>query len=130
MNPDARNLYWAAVVALALFSVSVGSSKEARTIRLNEKTVGKITVTPGRTTILSFPSKPTKVILGNQGSYAIEYVDNDIAIAALTQTSKSNLFIYVDNRRYAFDLESIPSGGDEIVIVRDSLEGQVRVKIK
>ena len=130
MSTQARSLYWAAIVFFALLCVSVGSSKDARTVRLNEKTVGKITVTPGRTTILSFPSKPTKVILGNQGNFAIEYVENDIAIAALTASAKSNLFIYVDNRRYAFDLISSPSGGDEIVIVRDSLEGQVKVKLK
>ena len=35
-------------------------------------------ITPGRTTVLSFPSRPTKVILGNRGVFAVEYVENDI----------------------------------------------------
>ena len=111
-------------------SVPIAMAKDARTLRLTEKAVGRIIVTPGRTTILSFPTKPTKVILGNRGLFAIEYVEADIAIAATSANAHSNLFVYAEGRRYAFDLLTSPQGGDEIVIVRDALENQIKVKIR
>lgn len=122
-----RPKYGALAVALL---ASVATGKEARTVRLNDKTVERILVTPGRTTVLSFPSKPSKVILGNRGNFTIEFVENDIAVAALSASARSNLFVYLQNRRYAFDLRIAPLEGDEIVLVRDAIEGRVKVKIK
>jgi hypothetical protein len=105
-------------------------AKEARLLRLDEKTVARIAVEPGRTTILSFPTKPLKVILGNRGLFGVEYVGNDVAISALSAKAKSNLFIYLDERRFAFDLVTVTSGGDEIILVRDALDTQMKVKFK
>ena len=79
-----------------------------------------ILVAPGRSVILSFPTKPTKVILGNQGVFAVEYVENDLAIAALSAHAGSDLFVYLEGRRFAFNLMSVPAGGDSIVLVRDA----------
>jgi len=103
---------------------------EARTLRLSPKQMGRIIIAPGRTTILSFPMKPTKVILGNKGMFAVEYVENDLAIAALTSTSRSNLFVYLDSRRFGFDLSTSSQGAEEIVLVRDATENQMKVNVK
>ena len=92
-------------------------------MKLDQTTVARVYVSPGRSTILSFPSKPDKVILGNQGVFAVEYVENDLAIAALSGRSRSDLFVYLEGRRFAFDLEAVPGGGDTIVLVRDAIEG-------
>ena len=93
-----------------------------RTIRLNQTMVGRINVSPGRSTILSFPTKPTKVILGNQGLFGIEYIESDLAVAALSSHSQSDIFVYLEGRRFAFDLVTVPSGSDTIVLVRDLSE--------
>lgn len=105
-------------------------AKEARTLKLNEKQVANIAVTPGRTTVLSFPSRPTKVILGNRGVFAVEYVENDIAIAALSPGAHSNLFVYIEGRRFAFNLSTNSGIGDEIILVRDASDTKMEVKIK
>jgi hypothetical protein len=105
-------------------------AKEARTLKLNEKQVAKIAVAPGRTTVLSFPSRPTKVILGNRGMFAVEYVENDLAIAALSSSAHSNLFVYLEGRRFAFSLSTNGGMADEIILVRDSLETKMEVKLK
>lgn len=114
------------IALLACFHFALGG--DVRTVKLNQTMVAKIFISPGRSTILSFPTRPTKVILGNQGVYALEYVENDLAIAALSAHSNSDLFVYLDGRRFAFDLATVPSGGDTIVLVRDSLDEPDPVK--
>ena len=116
---------------LLLFLVlgAYANASGTRTLRLSEKQIGKIRVTPGRTTILSFPTKPTKVLLGNKGLFSIEYIENDIALAAMAPTARSNLFVYLEGRRFAFNVVTSPTG-DEIVFVRDPKESEVKVKIR
>lgn len=111
----------AAVVFIAVY-FHEASAKEVRTVHLSSTEIAKIKVTPGRSTVLSFPTKPTKVIVGSPSAFAVEYVDQDIVIAALRLAAVSNLFVYAEGRRFAFDLTSVPIGGDELVFVRDRAE--------
>ena len=58
------------MITVLCCSLTFGST--ARTVYLSDKKMQAISVGAGRSTILSFPSKPTKVILGNQGMFAVE----------------------------------------------------------
>jgi hypothetical protein len=116
-------------VVFALFYLRFAYGKELRTLRLNNKTVAKIKVSP-RGTVLSFPTRPAKVILGSRGMFGLEYVDNDITISSLTHNSRSNMFVYLEGRRFTFDLSTSEIDGDQIVLVRDQFEDQIKVKIK
>ncbi len=107
----------------------LGFAGQARTVYLSEKTMASVRVTPGRSTILSFPVKPNKVIVGNQGLFAVEYVETDLAIAALRGEARSNLFVYMEGRRFAFDLRTAPDG-DEIILVRDAVEKEIEKLIR
>ena len=109
---------------------SLALASKARTVFLTDKKMEPIQVGAGRSTILSFPSRPAKVILGSQGMFAIEYVENDIDIAALRNPARSNLFVYLEGRRFGFDLRTVGEAGDEIILVRDADERKVKVKIK
>lgn len=118
---------------ISLITLFVGSmvfASSARTVYLNDQKMQAITVGAGRSTILSFPSKPSKVILGSQGMFAVEYVENDLAIAALHHPATSNLFVYLEGRRFGFELRTSVERGDQIVQVRDSDDRKVKVKIK
>lgn len=109
--------------------MEVVQAKEARTVKLNDRKVAQIYVRAGRSTILNFPLKPSKVILGNTGAFAVQYIENDLAISPLTAGASSNLFVYLQGRRFGFDL--VPSqAADEIVIVRDILDKNVPVRIQ
>ncbi len=118
---------FAVACAVAYFSVreslsaprSKGVTRSARLIRPGEESMAPIFVPMGRSVVLSFPVKPMKVILGNKGVFAIEYVEQDLAIAALTPQASSNMFVYLEGRRFGFDLRTVSQGGDEIVLVRD-----------
>ncbi len=112
---------------LTFLCVSAFATK-ARTVYLSEIDMASVRIVPGRSTILSFPIKPNKVILGNQGMFAVEYVENDLAIAALRGEARGNLFVYMEGRRFAFDLATASGSGDEIILVRDFVEKPVRGK--
>ena len=123
--------FLAFIFIFAGVTVSVLSfGKEARVLRLSEKNVETVHIHPGFTTVLSFPMKPTKVLVGNRGLFGVEFINNDVAISCLAGSAESNLFVYLENRRFAFDLISKPGTSDEIILVRDSLEDAVRVKVK
>jgi hypothetical protein len=116
-----------AALLLVFVSLSAFAAK-ARTVYLSETDMASIRVVPGRSTILSFPIKPNKVILGNHGMFAVEYVENDLALAALRGEARGNLFVYMEGRRFAFDLSTVSGSGDEIILVRDVVEMPVRGK--
>lgn len=101
-------------------------AKEVCPIKLDDKTVARIPVTL-RGTVLNFPVKPSKVILGKTGSFGIEYVESDLAISPLSASSRSNLFVYLQGRRFTFDLFTESTSGCTVVSVRDALEIQTRV---
>ncbi len=116
-------------LVLALIG-SVAMASQARTVFLTDKRMEPIHVGTGRSTILSFPAHPSKVIMGSQGQFAIEFVENDLAISALRLGAHSNVFVYLEGRRFGFELVTTPGGGDEIVLVRDKDDQKVKVKIK
>lgn len=109
----------------------VAFGRKARTVFLTDKKTERVSIAPGRSVILNFPSRPTKVIVGNKGLFAVEYVENDLAVAALSHPAHSNLFVYLEGRRFGFDLRTTGSGdGDEVLLVRDSEDQQIKVRIK
>ena len=111
------------------FWIKIVEAKEARTVKLDDKKVAQIYVRVGRSTVLNFPVKPSKVILGNTGAFAVQYIENDLAISPLQVGASSNLFVYLQGRRFGFDL--VPrTESDEIVIVRDILDKAVPVRIQ
>lgn len=104
-------------------------ASEVKRLRLNPETVAQVKVST-KGTVLSFQTRPQKVILGRKGSFGLEYIENDIAISPLHSGSSSNLTVYLEGRRYTFKLSTIENGGDEIVLIRDSLEQALKVKVK
>jgi hypothetical protein len=95
-------------------------------VRLNNRSVATVAIAVDGT-VLDFPLKPSKVILGRKGSFGIEYVESDLAVSPLTSSSKSHLYVYLQDRRFTFDLFTTMSGGCAVISVRDSLDNQVTV---
>jgi hypothetical protein len=118
------------VIFISILVSSMGFAKTARTIHLNDKKMETIRIVPGRSVILNFPTRPTKVIIGNQGIFAVEYVENDLAVSAIRSNSNSNLFVYLEGRRFGFDLRTVAIDGDEIILVRDFDEHKIKIKVK
>lgn len=119
------------ILSLVAFAIGgVSYCKKARTIYLDDKNTELIRIAAGHITILNFPIRPAKIVLGNKGLFGVEYMENDLAITALQLGGRSNLFVYLDGRRFGFDLIGSAEGGDEIVIVRDPQEKKIKVKVR
>lgn len=124
-KPDLNSWFLAVtLVVISLFITQVGGADPVKTIHLSDETVALVRVSI-RGTVLSFPVKPSKVILGRAGSFGIEYVENDLAISPLGSTARSNLFVYLYGRRFAFDLIASLSEGSALILVRDALDPSV-----
>ena len=97
----------AAILTLCL--VPPVFAENVKTIKLCEKSVAPILISP-KGTVLDFPAEPEKVILGTKNSFSIEYIRSDLAISPATMSSRSNLFVYLQGRRFVLDLSTSGSG--------------------
>jgi hypothetical protein len=108
-------------MSLLLLTAPNAYTQEVKTVYLSDTQVVQIPVS-NRGTVLSFPAKPNKVILGNTGTFGVEYVEADLAISPLRPGARSNLFVYLMGRRFTFDLRTSMDGGYSIVVVHDAIE--------
>lgn len=119
--------------SVVLLSVLIGFNfsfgAQVKRLRLNSESISNIKVST-KGTILSFPGKPQKVILGKKNSFGLEYIENDVAVSPLYSTAQSNLTVYLEGRRYTFKLSTSDAAGDEIVLIRDSFERTLSIKVK
>ncbi|PWU17444.1 MAG: hypothetical protein C5B49_08860 [Bdellovibrio sp.] len=97
-----------------------------KTIKLCENSVATVQISP-RGTVFDFPSEPQKVVLGAKNSFSIEYIRNDLAISPNTMGARSNLFVYLQGRRFSLDLVTTP-GGVTLYFIKDCLDDRVKVK--
>lgn len=87
-----------------------------RTIGVNNDSMAPIYLRLGKSTVLRFPDKPRKVVVGNQNYYSLEFIENDLAIQPLGAVS-TNLFVYTERRTYGFILTP-GERYDDLVFVR------------
>lgn len=117
-------MFIAIILSLCLSSQIFAQS--VKTIKLCDKNVAPISIST-KGTVLDFPSEPEKVILGTKGSFSIEYIRTDLAISPLSLSAKSNLFVYLQGRRFALDLSSSPVG-TSLYYIKDCDDDKVKVQ--
>lgn len=111
---------------LILYLSSQVFAENVKTIKLCEKSVALIYIS-SKGTVLDFPSEPEKVVLGTKNSFSIEYIRSDLAISPNTLNSKSNLFVYLQGRRFVLDLATSQSGVT-LYFIKDCDADKVLVK--
>ena len=121
---------WILLTLFAATAWRVPLCAGARTIFLDSGQMVRILVRPGRTVILNFPTTPGDFVLGGDDLFSIKHIKNDLAIGALRSTAQSNLFVYLEGRRFGFELETAAVGWDEIVNIRDPSEIKMKVHLK
>lgn len=105
------------ITILTIYLGPIAFADNVKTIKLCEKSVAQVSVS-SKGTVLDFPSEPEKVILGTKNSFSIEYIRHDLAISPTTLNSKSNLFVYLQGRRFVLDL-STSQGGVTLYFIKD-----------
>jgi hypothetical protein len=119
------------VIVLLMFGsiCSYATHQPARIVPCDEKKAHEVRIPRSRVTVLNFPVKPKEVVPG-ENVFDFKSIRNDLAVKALTSQARTNVFIYLDNRRCAFSLITVPVSGDEIVLVRDANNREVEVNFR
>ena len=106
---------------------SVKPADKEKSITCDDKKPKLIRVTFGRVTVLNFPFKPKEVVLGSQ-IFDFKQIKNDLVIMAMRATGQTNVVVYLEERRCSFNLVTVKSGGDDILIVKDPKDSQYEVR--
>lgn len=101
-------------------------AEDVKTLRLCEKSVATAYVS-FRGSVFDFPTEPEKVVLGTKNTFSIEYIRSDLAISPLTLKSRSNLFVYMQGRRFTLDLVA-SQGGTTLYFIKDCEIEKIKVK--
>ncbi|MBX9765898.1 MAG: hypothetical protein K2X47_01385 [Bdellovibrionales bacterium] len=106
-----------AISLASLFNGSPVWGGNVRTVDTDSSYMAPVNLRMGQSTVLRFPEKPKKVILGNSNYYSIEFIDNDVAIQPLG-TIPTNLFVYGPKNVYGFLLRTVVGGAyDDLIQV-------------
>lgn len=114
------------VILMALLISSFGQAKE-KTIPCDDKNTRPVKVSFGRITTINFPFKPKEVVPGKM-IFDFKQIKNDLLVSALHSAGRTNVIVYLENRRCAFDLTTVMGQGDDILIVKDPKDSQYEVK--
>ena len=116
--------HWASCLALVI-SVSVAqavSSANPRVLklRLKQDDIALVHTAVGIATIIQVPDQPTSVVLGDTNAFKVEYLDTAITIKPLGHSSKSNLYIYTEARRFNVSLVTAPQTAADYIVYLQS----------
>lgn len=97
-----------------------------RTTVCDDKVPRPVRVAMGRVTVINFPFKPKDVVPGGQG-FDFKQIKNDLVIKALKPGARTNLLVYLEDRRCAFNILSVAPPGDDVLVVKDPKDQQMEV---
>lgn len=72
-------------------------------------------------TIIQVPDKPNSLVVGDQNSFKVEYLDRAITIKPLHSRARSNLFIYTDSRRFNVQLVTEGEAAADYVVYLENV---------
>lgn len=105
------------------------TTKKEKVLICDDSKTQRVNLALGRLTILTFPVAPKKIIPG-ENSFDFQQIKNDLAIKSLRAGAKTNVFVYMAERRCSFDLVTVGGGGDDIIFIRDPKDRQMEVNFK
>lgn len=91
------------LLVLTLFCLSAYAEK-VRNVEVKDDQIVTVRTSLGIATIIQVPDRPNSVVVGDQDSFKVEYLDQAITIKPLTNTARSNLYVYTDWKRYNVEL--------------------------
>lgn len=105
-----------------------------RTVEVHSDQVVTVKTSIGIATIIQVPDRPNSVVVGDQDSFKVEYLDQAITIKPLTSGAKSNLYVYTDWKRYNVELVTGPQPQADYVVylvspkIKKAAEGLIKWK--
>jgi hypothetical protein len=121
--------YFALIILCSLFfwAMFIQAKEIGKTITCDESKPKLVKVNFGRLTVINFPITPKEIMPG-ENVFDFKQIKTDLAIKALKPNARTNIFVYMHERRCSFNLITVSSGGDDILYVRDPRDQQIEVK--
>ena len=92
------------IFLLLLFSLNAHADSRVRKIEVHADQVALVKTALGIATIIQVPDRPNSVVVGDQESFKVEYLDQAITIKPLMAGARSNLYVYTDYQRFNVQL--------------------------
>ncbi len=109
---------------LAYFLILMTFSEEVlsrvRKIPVSGDQIVTVKTAIGIATIIQVPDRPNSVVVGDQESFKVEYLDQAITIKPLHSGAKSNLYVYTDWKRYNVQLTTGAEATADYVVYLES----------
>ncbi len=86
-----------------------------------------VKVSTKKVTALSFLENPKELVPGD-ASFDFKRVQNEIFVKSLSLSAKTNMFVFVGNKRCRFNLVTNEQNPDELLEIREPLENVMEVK--
>lgn len=92
------------------------SSQKVRHVDVNGDEIVTVRTSIGIASIIQVPDRPNSVVVGDQDSFKVEYLDQAITIKPVNPGVRSNLYIYTDWKRFNVELVSGPQNSADYVV--------------
>lgn len=89
---------------------------KVRHVEVTKDEIVAVRTSVGIATIIQVPDRPNSVVVGDQDSFKVEYLDQAITIKPLVSGASSNLYVYTDYRRFNIELITGPQAVSDYVI--------------
>lgn len=89
-----------------VIAINSNGAERVRRVPVQGDQIVTVRTSIGIATIIQVPDRPNSVVVGDQDSFKVEYLDQAITIKPLTGGAKSNLYIYTDWKRFNVELVS------------------------
>lgn len=96
---------------ISFFAIGAEAGQRVRRVEVHGDQIVTVRTSIGIATIIQVPDRPNSVVVGDQDSFKVEYLDQAITIKPISSGAKSNLYVYTDWKRYNVELVS---GGEAI----------------
>jgi hypothetical protein len=89
---------------------------KVRHVEVTKDEIVQVRTSIGIATIIQVPDRPNSVVVGDQDSFKVEYLDQAITIKPLVSGARSNLYVYTDYRRFNIELITGPQAVSDYVV--------------
>ncbi len=107
------------VLAFSLLAWKSDAAQRVRRVPVQGDQIVTVRTSIGIATIIQVPDRPNSVVVGDQDSFKVEYLDQAITIKPLSSGAKSNLYIYTDWKRFNVELVSGAEATADYVVYLD-----------
>lgn len=100
----------------AILFINTAWASRVKHVEVKNDEIVAVRTSIGIATIIQVPDRPNSVVVGDQDSFKVEYLDQAITIKPLVGGARSNLYVYTDYRRFNIELVTGPQAIADYVV--------------